>query len=81
MGVRRRVLAGAGALLLALVGASLFLGPRFYGQGYALAALLACAWAYLRLEQTLHDLEFITFAPQPMALPEAPVAHVRGARS
>ena len=45
------------------------------------AALLACAWAYLRLEQTLHDLEFITFAPQPMALPEAPVAHVRGARS
>jgi uncharacterized membrane protein len=52
---------------LTLTLASLFLGPRFYGQGYALSALLACGWAYLRLEQTLRDLEFLTFASKPLA--------------
>lgn len=34
------------------------------------AALLGCAWAYHRLEQALEDLEYLTFAAQPMA-PEA----------
>ena len=37
----------------------------------ALAALLGCAWAYRRLEETLADLEYLTFAAQPM-VPEAP---------
>lgn len=60
---------------------SLVLGPRFYGQGYALSALLACGWAYLRLEQTLHDLEFLTFASQPIAPSTAMAAHARGAGS
>lgn len=40
--------------------------PGRYGLGYPLAALLACAWAYDRLE-TLEDLEYLTFAAQPMA--------------
>jgi uncharacterized membrane protein len=51
--------------------ATVVLGPRTYGLGYPLAALLGCAWAYHRLEQTLEDLEYLTFAAQPMA-PEAP---------
>jgi len=42
-------------------------GPRSYGLGYPLAALLGCAWAYHRLEQTLDDLEYLTFGAQPMA--------------
>jgi uncharacterized membrane protein len=50
---------------------TLLVGPRLYGLGYPLAALLGCAWAYHRLEQTLDDLEYLTFAAQPMA-PEAP---------
>jgi uncharacterized membrane protein len=37
----------------------------------ALAALLGCAWAYRRLEETLADLEYLTFPAQPM-VPEAP---------
>ena len=35
--------------------------------GYPLATLLARAWAYHRLELTLEDLEYLTFAAQPMA--------------
>jgi len=46
------------------------LGPRAYGLGYPLAALLGCAWVRHRLEQTLDDLECLTLAVQPMA-PEA----------
>ncbi len=45
---------------------TVWLGPRAYGLGYPLAALLGCAWAYHRLEQTLDDLEYLTFAAQPM---------------
>jgi uncharacterized membrane protein len=47
--------------------ATLALGPRAYGFGYALAALITCAWAYYRLEQTFDDLEYLTFAAQPLA--------------
>ena len=46
--------------------------------GYPLAALLACAWAYHHLEQTLEDLEYLTFAAQPMA-PEAPAIEASSA--
>jgi uncharacterized membrane protein len=49
---------------------TLLVGPRSYGLGYPLAALLGCVWAYHRIEQTLDDLEYLTFAGQPMA-PEA----------
>lgn len=45
---------------------SLAIGPRFYGFGYALAALITCGWAYWRLEQTFVDLEYLTFAAQPI---------------
>lgn len=55
----------AGNLVLTV--ASLLLGPRFYGQGYLLAALAACAWTYVRVGQTFDDLEYLTFASQPMA--------------
>ena len=41
-------------------------GPRTHRLGYR----LACAWGYHRLEQTLEDFEYLTFAPQPM-VPEA----------
>ena len=58
----------AGNLVLTVI--TLLVGPRSYGLGYPLAALLGCAWAYHRLEQTLDDLEYLTFAAQPMA-PEA----------
>ena len=68
---RRRIgLEVAGVFLIAnttLTLASLALGPRAYGFGYALAALVTCAWAYHRLEQTFADLEFLTFAAQPLA--------------
>lgn len=50
---------------------TVLVGPRAYGLGYPLAALLGCAWAYPRLEETLADLEYLTFAAQPM-VPEAP---------
>jgi uncharacterized membrane protein len=50
----------------ALTLATLAIGPRVYGFGYALAALITCGWAYWRLEQTFEDLEFITFAAQPI---------------
>jgi uncharacterized membrane protein len=66
----------AGVFLLAnllLTVASLWAGPRFYGQGYPLAALCGTSWAYYRLEQTLRDLEFLTFASQPMASDDQPV--------
>ena len=46
------------------------LGPGAYGLGYPLAALLGCAWASHRLEQSLDDQECLTFAAQPMT-PEA----------
>jgi uncharacterized membrane protein len=52
---------------------TLLVGPRSYGLGYPLAALLGCAWSYHRLEQTLDDLEYLTFAAQPTA-PEASAA-------
>ena len=55
---------------------TVLLGPRAYGLGYPLAALLSCAWAYHRLEQTLDDLEYLTFAAQPMT-PEAPAVEFR----
>ena len=58
----------AGNLVFTVI--TLVVGPRSYGLGYPLAALLGCAWAYHRLEQTLDDLEYLTFAAQPMA-PEA----------
>jgi polysaccharide biosynthesis protein PelG len=71
---RRRAAAEvAGVFFLAnglFTAATLLLGPRAYGLGYPLAALLACAWAYRRLEETLEDLEYLTFAAQPLA-PEA----------
>jgi uncharacterized membrane protein len=71
---RRRAAAEVAGIFLvanaALTLATVALGPRAYGLGYPLAALLACAWAYHRLEQTLEDLEYLTFAAQPMA-PEA----------
>jgi polysaccharide biosynthesis protein PelG len=44
---------------------------RAYGLGYPLAALPGCTWACRRLEETLADLEYLTFAAQPM-VPEAP---------
>ncbi|MBI3636044.1 MAG: exopolysaccharide Pel transporter PelG, partial [Candidatus Rokubacteria bacterium] len=47
--------------------ASLALGPRFYGHGYAVAGLVACLWAYVLLEQTFEDLEYLTFAGQPLS--------------
>jgi polysaccharide biosynthesis protein PelG len=72
---RRRAAAEVAAVFLVantvFTVATLLLGPRAYGLGYPLAALLACAWAYRRLEQTLDDLEYLTFAAQPM-VPEAP---------
>ncbi|MGH7349686.1 MAG: exopolysaccharide Pel transporter PelG, partial [Candidatus Rokuibacteriota bacterium] len=53
---RRRAAAEvAGVFFLAngvFTAATLLLGPRAYGLGYPLAALLGCAWAYRRLEQT-----------------------------
>jgi polysaccharide biosynthesis protein PelG len=52
--------------------ASLGDGPRFYGFGYPIAAMVACAWAYRRIEETLADLEYLTFAAQPMAPPRRP---------
>jgi uncharacterized membrane protein len=55
---------------LVLTQATLVLGARAYGLGYPLAALLACGWAYHRLEQAIEDLEYLTFASQPM-VPEA----------
>jgi uncharacterized membrane protein len=55
----------AGNLVFTVI--TLVVGPRSYGLGYPLAALLGCAWAYHRLEQTLDDLEYLTFAAQPMA--------------
>jgi uncharacterized membrane protein len=67
---RRAAVEVCGLLLLgnvAFTGLTLAIGPFAYGQGYALAALVACGWAYWRLEQTLVDLEFLTFASQPMA--------------
>ena len=71
---RRRDAAEVAAVFLvanaAFTLATLAIGPRAYGLGYSLAALLACGWAYHRLEQTLEDLEYLTFAAQPMA-PEA----------
>ncbi|MEX2222764.1 MAG: exopolysaccharide Pel transporter PelG [Candidatus Rokuibacteriota bacterium] len=71
---RRRAAAEvAGVFFLAnglFTAATLLLGPQAYGLGYPLAALLGCAWAYRRLEQTLDDLEYLTFAAQPLA-PEA----------
>ena len=67
---RRQAALEVSAVLLAgnagLTLVSLALGPQFHGQGYALAALAACLWAYRRLEQTLADLEYLTFASQPM---------------
>jgi uncharacterized membrane protein len=54
-------LGNAGLTLL-----TIFVGDVAYGQGYALAALLAAGWAYYRLEGTLEDLEYLTFASQPM---------------
>ncbi len=71
---RRRAAAEVAGVFLAanliLTVITLLVGPRSYGLGYPLAALLGCAWAYHRLEQTLDDLEYLTFAAQPMA-PEA----------
>ncbi len=68
---RRRAAAEVAAIFFvangALTLATVAVGPRAYGLGYPLAALLACAWAYHRLEQTLEDLEYLTFAAQPMA--------------
>jgi uncharacterized membrane protein len=68
---RRRAAAEvAGVFLVAnavFTSLTLLLGPRSYGLGYPLAALLGCAWVYRRLEQTLDDLEYLTFAAQPMA--------------
>lgn len=72
---RRRHAAEVAAVFLGANGlftvVTLLLGPRAYGLGYPLAALLACGWAYRRLEQTLDDLEYLTFAAQPMT-PETP---------
>jgi len=63
---RRRAAAEVAGVFLAanllLTVITLLVGPRSYGLG--------CAWAYHRLEQTLDDLEYLTFAAQPMA-PEA----------
>ncbi|MGH7368981.1 MAG: exopolysaccharide Pel transporter PelG [Candidatus Rokuibacteriota bacterium] len=74
---RRRAAAEvAGVFFLAngiFTAATLLVGPRAYGLGYPLAALLGSAWAYRRLEQTLDDLEYLTFAAQPLA-PEAAAA-------
>jgi uncharacterized membrane protein len=68
---RRRAAAEvAGVFLLAngiLTVITVLLGPHVYGLGYPLAALLGCAWAYHRLEETLDDLEYLTFAAQPLA--------------
>jgi polysaccharide biosynthesis protein PelG len=68
---RRRAAAEVAGIFLAATAlftlATVALGPRTYGLGYPLAALLACAWAYHRLEQILGDLEYLTFAAQPMA--------------
>src|SRR5713101_5238490 len=75
---RRRDAAEVSAIFLvanlALTAATLWAGPRFYGQGYPMAALLAAAWAYHRLEQTLRDLEYLTFASQPMDPEDQPAA-------
>jgi len=75
---RRRAAAEVSAAFLAcnllFTAASLWLGPRFYGQGYPLAALLATAWAYHRLDQTLCHLEYLTFTSQPMVPDDQPAA-------
>jgi uncharacterized membrane protein len=77
---RRRAAAEVAAVFLLANGIltviTLVLGPRVYGLGYPLAALLGCAWAYHRLEQTLDDLEYLTFAAQPLA-PEVPAVESR----
>jgi uncharacterized membrane protein len=66
---RRRAAAEVAGVFLAanllLTVITLLVGPRSYGLG--------CAWAYHRLEQTLDDLVYLTFAAQPMA-PEASAA-------
>ena len=75
---RRRDAAEVSAIFLVanlvLTAATLWAGPRFYGQGYPMAALLTAAWAYHRLEQTLRDLEYLTFASQPMVPEDQPAA-------
>ena len=70
----------AGNALLTL--GTILLGPAYSGFGYALAALAACAWGYRRIEQTFDDLEYLTFASQPMApaggeAPSSPAAPAR----
>jgi uncharacterized membrane protein len=51
---------------LGLTLATTVLGPRVWGHGYALAALAACLLACQRLSATLDDLEYLTFASQPL---------------
>lgn len=73
---RRAALEVTGVLLglnLGLTMTTLWLGPRFYGHGYALAALASALWAYRRLEETLADLEFLTFASQPLSPEVEPI--------
>ncbi|OGK82744.1 MAG: hypothetical protein A2X52_22490 [Candidatus Rokubacteria bacterium GWC2_70_16] len=68
---RRRAAVEVALLFLAgnagLTAVTLWLGPGFYGFGYPVAALCACAWAYRRLEATFENLEYLTFASQPMS--------------
>jgi uncharacterized membrane protein len=68
--LRRRLTAKAPLFLAANAAftvVTVLLGPRSYGLGYPLAARFRCAWADHRLEQTLDDLEYLTFAAQSMA--------------
>ena len=66
---RRAAVEVAAVFLLGNAGLTLLtiaIGDVAYGQGYAVAALLAAGWAYYRLEGTLDDLEYLTFTSQPM---------------
>ncbi len=42
------------------------LGFAFYGYGYCYSCLLSLLFAYKLISDSIHDLEFITFAKQPL---------------
>ena len=67
--LRRRVLAVTGCYFLLNAGlsaASIFLGFPFYGYGYCYACFISLLLGFYLLVKTIQDLEFITFARQPI---------------
>ncbi|HEV8614130.1 MAG TPA: exopolysaccharide Pel transporter PelG [Methylomirabilota bacterium] len=60
-------IAAFGAINAAGTAITLVLGPAWYGLGFAGAALASCLLTQRFLAQTLDDLEYLTFAAQPLA--------------